>query len=112
MSSFEENVQYCSQHTSSLAQIVVENNDYSYGRASSIKSGIRKSHFDTDCFVILGVDQPRNSEIISSLINSHLQSESLITSPRYLGNGGHPIIISSKLRDELLNIDGSSLTSA
>tara|TARA_Y100000817_G_scaffold62905_1_gene47277 strand:- start:147 stop:746 length:600 start_codon:yes stop_codon:yes gene_type:complete len=89
--------------------IVVENNDYSYGRASSIKSGVRKSHFDTDCFVILGVDQPRNSEIISSLINSHLQSEFLITSPRYLGNGGHPIIISSKLRDELLNIDEETL---
>ncbi len=88
---------------------IVENHDYSYGRASSIKTAVNKSNIETECFVILGVDQPRNTEIISFLINSHFKSGFLITSPRYLGKGGHPILVSSKLRDELLDIDEETL---
>ena len=88
---------------------IVENYDYSYGRASSIKTAVNHSNLETECFVILGVDQPRDTEIISFLINSHLKSGFLITSPRHLGKGGHPILISSKIRDELLNIDEETL---
>ena len=54
--------------------------------------------------MLIGVDQPRNVEILSILMSSHERSQALITSPRYEGRGGHPAIFSASLKSELLNM--------
>ena len=84
---------------------LAKNADYETGRLSSIKCGIEAASLEADCYVLLGVDQPRHHSVIESLIKSHVATESLITSPRFENKGGHPVIFSSKLRKEILTLD-------
>ena len=87
---------------------VVLNNKFASGRATSIIEGVKFVSTDTTSIMILGVDQPRNSEIINKLIDQHSSSDDLITYPSFDGRGGHPIIFSSILREELMLISDSS----
>ena len=63
---------------------------------------------DTTSIMILGVDQPRNSVIINQLLYQHSSLDYLITYPSVDGKGGHPIIFSSILREELMLISETS----
>ena len=54
--------------------------------------------------VLLAVDQPRPAKLIASVIDNHIRNNALITSPRYQGRGGHPLIFSASLRNELESI--------
>ena len=79
----------------------VVNPDYRRGKTTSIKAGLR--HIDpaaTD-ILLLAVDQPRPPEVIAAIVTAHIQKNALITSPRYQGHGGHPLVFSARLRDEL-----------
>ncbi len=51
--------------------------------------------------MMLAVDQPRTPEIVAKIIHAHESNDALITSPRYAGHGGHPLIFSASLRGEL-----------
>jgi len=84
--------------------IIAQNIDYESGRVSSIKVGVLAAPDGVEAYVFLGVDQPRTVKIISDILKSHLTSGALITSPRYEGSGGHPVIFSSELRDQILKI--------
>ena len=84
--------------------VYAENPNYQSGRVSSIKAGINASSTKSRGFVLLGVDQPRTISIVSELLRTHIEHDSLLTSPRYEGRGGHPVIFSSRLRDEILYI--------
>ena len=44
-------------------------------------------------------------EVIRSLLESHQSQDDLITIPTHNGKGGHPIILSPALLDELREID-------
>ena len=59
---------------------------------------------NVDAYAFIGVDQPRTVKIISDIVVSHFKTGALIPSPRYQGKGGHPVIFSSALRDQILNI--------
>lgn len=83
----------------------VVNHNYKFGKTTSIKVGIGALKEDISDILILSVDQPRPAPLISSLINAHRKSQALITSPRYRKRGGHPVIFSVKLREELESID-------
>ena len=76
----------------------VVNPDYLQGKTTSLKTGV--SSLDgqqaTDV-LLLNVDQPRTSEIVSTLIARHGTSPSLITIPTHGGKGGHPILLSAEL---------------
>ena len=80
---------------------LVVNPDYRQGKTTSIKAGLR--HIDPAAteVLLLAVDQPRPPEIIAAVMSSHLREKALITSPRYRGHGGHPLLFSARLRDEL-----------
>ena len=88
-----------------LDVILAENTDYKTGRISSIKCGVQTASSEADCYVFLGVDQPRHFSIVATLIKSHVRTKSLITSPRFEEKGGHPVIFSSKLRKEILALE-------
>ena len=83
-----------------LASYIV-NADYRSGRTSSTKAGLSRVDGGADALLFLGVDQPRTPELIGRVVNAHLRQEALITSPRYRGRGGHPLVFSSSLKDEL-----------
>ena len=84
--------------------LIIENPLFEAGRVSSIKAGVSAASSESDAYVLLGVDQPRTSKIVLELVRSHCNKKSPITSPRFKGRGGHPVILSSCLRSELLSM--------
>jgi molybdenum cofactor cytidylyltransferase len=82
----------------------VLNPDYEQGKTTSIKAGLKAVPSDADAIMLLAVDQPRTPEIIARVIAAHIASDALITSPRYKGHGGHPLIFDASLLGELLCI--------
>ena len=82
------------------------NPDYLQGKTTSIKAGLSTLGSEQfDALLILNVDQPRNADVIRSLLKEHQYQGSLITIPTHKGKGGHPIILSRSLLDELREID-------
>ena len=79
----------------------VVNPHYREGKATSIKSGLWAIDPDAEGILLLAVDQPRPAEVISAILRSHVDSSALITSPRFRGRGGHPLLFSACLRVEL-----------
>ncbi len=82
----------------------VVNEQYSLGKITSIKAGLKSIDNETEAILILAVDQPRTPAIISEIIASHRSMNALITSPRYDGHGGHPLIFSVRLKKNLEEI--------
>lgn len=81
----------------------VLNPDYRLGKATSVKAGVNDISV-ADAVLLLAVDQPRTPALISRVISTHAALGSLITSPRYQGHGGHPLIFSATLIPELQRI--------
>ncbi len=79
----------------------VVNPHYAMGKTTSVKAGLRELGPEVTDVMLLAVDQPRPPEIVARVLGSHLATGALVTSPRYRGRGGHPLIFSAALRDEL-----------
>jgi molybdenum cofactor cytidylyltransferase len=88
-------------HVSGDRVNVVVNAAYRQGKATSVRAGLTAVDTAATDILLLAVDQPRTPEIISAVITAHIGEEALITSPRHAGRGGHPLIFSARLRDEL-----------
>ena len=83
--------------------------DYLQGKTTSIKAGLNALGTDLPlALLLLNVDQPRSTGVIRFLLENHLFEGSLITIPPHNGKGGHPIILSPTLLDELRRIDEES----
>lgn len=80
---------------------VMLNSRYHAGRASSLRIGAKAVNRDTDAIVILNVDQPRTSASIRAVIAAH-DERFAATRPSHGGHSGHPVVVSGRLRDELL----------
>ena len=80
---------------------VVHNPGYLEGKTTSIKAGICALSDDCAGIVLLAVDQPRPAWVVSRVLDSHLDTGALITSPRYDGHGGHPLAFHPDLKREL-----------
>jgi len=83
------------------------NDKYEKGRTSSIKYGLSEGFSFNSSILLLSVDQPRSTKILTSLIKSHLLKNTLLSYPIYNGKRGHPLIISAKLQNELNNLSES-----
>ncbi len=83
---------------------VAANPDWSRGKTTSIKSGLRELSSSCQTLIVLAVDQPRPAWVINQAIQSHLHSKCPVTSPRYSGHGGHPLLFDAALLPELSNI--------
>ncbi|MAZ63013.1 MAG: 4-diphosphocytidyl-2C-methyl-D-erythritol kinase [Dehalococcoidia bacterium] len=85
------------------------NPDYLQGKTTSIKAGLNALGTDQpQALLLLNVDQPRSAGVIWFLLENHLSQGSLITIPTHNGKGGHPIILSPTLLDDLRRIDEES----
>lgn len=80
---------------------VMVNARYFAGRASSLRLGAKATHRDADAILIVNVDQPRTAGFLKQLIAAH-DTAKAATRPIVNGQPGHPIIVSGRLRDELL----------
>ena len=83
---------------------VAANPDWSRGKTTSIKSGLRELSPSCQTLIVLAVDQPRPAWAINQALKSHLHSKSPVTSPRYFGHGGHPLLFDAALFPELAKI--------
>jgi molybdenum cofactor cytidylyltransferase len=82
----------------------VVNGRYREGRSTSIKAGLTAISQSAEGIALLGVDQPRTPEIVSRIVSAHVENNGVITSPRYQGHGGHPLVFSASLKVELASI--------
>ena len=83
---------------------IVYNENYRHGKTTSVLAGVVNSSAGSTDLVLLAVDQPRPAKLIGSIIDAHMRVSALITSPRYKGRGGHPLIFSASLRNELESV--------
>ena len=98
----------------------VHNPDYRQGKTTSLKAGLRALDEASrgspdgsreDAGLLLNVDQPRSSAVVRKIIQLHQHCSGdrsldppLITVPTYLGKGGHPIIFSTAMLQEMLGV--------
>ena len=82
----------------------VLNREYKHGKTTSVLRGILSADPDATDLLLLAVDQPRPAWVAKRVIESHVCNDALITSPRYEGRGGHPLVFSATLRGELESI--------
>jgi len=82
------------------------NENYQKGMFSSIKTGLAALGPNTDAVLIALVDQPMiEAALINQLIEAYGDGEKGIVIPTYNGKPGHPIIISAKYIDDILQFD-------
>src|SRR5581483_293345 len=80
---------------------VVVNPEFMSGRASSLRAGAAAVSGDAGWVVVLGVDQPRPAWVTRRLVEEARRQGALVTSPRYKGRGGHPVVLAGALAPEL-----------
>jgi molybdenum cofactor cytidylyltransferase len=84
--------------------IVIENQDYSLGKTTSVKAGVRAIDSQSEHVVMLAADSPRPAAVLDRLMTEHVGRGSLITYPSYRGREGHPPVLSMALREEVMAI--------
>ena len=93
-----------SQYVAGDSVRAVINHQYKEGRTSSIRAGLDAVSPKATDIIIMAVDQPRAPRIVSRVITAHIEADALLTSPRYHGRGGHPLIFSARLLPELSRV--------
>ena len=83
---------------------VVVNLRYKTGKSSSVRAGLKMLNTGVEHVLIISVDQPRSSKLLSEVLEAHLRHGSSITYPAYQGRGGHPVLFSRSLLPELMGI--------
>jgi molybdenum cofactor cytidylyltransferase len=89
--------------------LLVHNPHYRDGEMlSSVQAGVRAVAQSCGAALLALGDQPAiGPATIASLIAAWRGTSAAIVSPVYDGRGGHPVLISSRLFDELLRLDSS-----
>lgn len=104
----------------------VHNPDHHLGKTTSIRAGLRvlqhlqDSIADTSrvkAILVLNVDQPRSAVIIRKILERHFHATEderskqppLITIPTYHGQGGHPVVLSTSLMTDLMDMHEETL---
>ena len=83
---------------------VIVNLRYKTGKSSSVRAGLKMLNPGVEHVMIISVDQPRSTKLLSEVLEAHLRHDSVITYPVYQGRGGHPVLFSLGLLPELIGI--------
>jgi molybdenum cofactor cytidylyltransferase len=84
---------------------LVWNQNYEEGKTESIRIGVQAVHNEADCLILTSVDQPVTHNLLDAMITEFIQTNRNIIIPVYNERRGHPILLSTKLRDEILQIN-------
>ncbi len=79
----------------------VVNDGYPEGRASSLRLGAEALGSETECVLILGVDQPRPAWLARRLVEAWRRSRAAVVVPAHHGRRGHPVLVDRALVGEL-----------
>ena len=87
------------------------NEDYRSGMLSSVRHGIRTASLDTDAFLVALGDQPAiRSDVVRLLLDAFRDNDEssetisgAIIVPTCCGKRGHPVVFSSRFRNEVLS---------
>jgi molybdenum cofactor cytidylyltransferase len=94
------------RHLADLRVLVARNDDPESEMGVSIARGMEQIPSEGQSVIIALVDQPAiPSEVTASLIERFRSRASRIVVPQYQGRAGHPVLIDSSLRQELLHLD-------
>ncbi len=90
---------------------LVENRQYKDGMLTSIRAGLQSVPAEAKGFMVVLGDQPSiSSALVNHLIDGFRAVEKGIVVPLYDDDTGHPIVISTAYRDEVLtNFDDTGL---
>ena len=80
---------------------VMNNPAYHAGRAGSLRVGAKAVNRDADAIIVANVDQPRPASFYRELMAAH-QAGTAATRPAFEGHHGHPVIVSGRLRTEMM----------
>jgi molybdenum cofactor cytidylyltransferase len=85
---------------------IANNPDFEIGMASSIKRGVAAVAAEARAIMITLTDQPLiGPDVLNQIICEYEDNASLILIPTYVGRRGHPILLDSSLREEVLSMD-------
>jgi molybdenum cofactor cytidylyltransferase len=84
--------------------VVVRNQEYALGRASSVRAGAAAVPDGTEACLLLNVDQPRSADTVRRLMDAHFRNRGMLTVPSYQGRRGHPVVCSGRLLPELREV--------
>lgn len=85
----------------------VINEEYETGMASSLRAGIKAlQEEERICLIGLGDTPLLQVSTIKDIIKTHRKYGNKVVAPYYRGKKGHPILITSELYAELLNVQG------
>lgn len=82
---------------------VMVNPRFHVGRATSLRIGAKAVNRDANAILVANVDSPRSAEFLRALLAAH-GTDGVITRPTFDGRHGHPIVVSGKLREEMLEV--------
>ena len=85
------------------------NQNYNMGQSTSLIKGVLSSAPMSTAYVFLLADQPLvRGELVLAMMNRFEKIRADILYPEYLGQRGNPVIITSRLRSQLLLSKGDS----
>lgn len=85
---------------------IVFNPHHEKGMLSSVKAGVRELREDIDGFFVVLGDQPfLKVEWLERLQGVFSPSDTLILTPVFRGEMGHPVLFNSRLREEILSLE-------
>ena len=88
---------------------IVHNPDYAQGQSTSVKAGVRESSPWNECFVFFLGDQPLiGADVVTALLARYRRDYPLLVAPVFAGKQGNPVLVSARLRKELLGLTGDS----
>ncbi|HED04420.1 MAG TPA: nucleotidyltransferase family protein [Candidatus Fraserbacteria bacterium] len=85
---------------------IVHNTRYLRGMLSSIQAGLKAAAGDAQAYLICLGDQPRlQIRTVQLLLGAFAAEPGGIYLPCYLGQGGHPLLLDTRYRDEVRALD-------
>ena len=84
--------------------VVVENERYREGRATSIVAGVRALPDGVDAVLVVSVDQPRSDALLASLREAWAAERPAFAAPSLGERAGHPPLFGASLLPELLAV--------
>jgi molybdenum cofactor cytidylyltransferase len=84
------------------------NEDYLSGMLSSIQTGFKSLPPDAEAAVVMLGDQPfLPAEVVDAVVAAYREGGAGIVIPVFRGRRGHPVLVATKYRDEVLGLDPS-----
>ena len=86
------------------AVTIVANPDYAAGMLSSVRCGLRALPEECDAALVALGDQPRiTAALVDAMLRAYRTSGKAIVVPVFEGARGHPLLFSTRYRDEILS---------